>query len=390
MLRFIAGRLVGTLVVLWVIVTLSFFLMRFAPGGPFDTDRKLSPNIEANKWLIFGMGTEVTAPVDGVLTRFDPLAVQSTEYASGTLVATLKPTDGSAPRDIVLPHGGPLVSLAFDPATAVGTTVTAGSRIAVVPKPLYQQYFDSIGNYVRLDFGKTFASEGTRDVSEVLLTALPISFSLGAMALVFAVFFGTFAGLLAGLRHNSWVDYSVMSGAMLGASVPTMVSGPLLMAIFALGLGMFPVSGWEATQAEWSTWQHRVLPVITLGLAYVPTIARLTRGGMLEVIKSDWIRTARAKGVPDRRIVTHHALKGALLPTVSWLGPGVASIVTGSIVVERIFGIPGLSEHFVTPAINRDYPMVIGVIVVYSALLVILNLLVDIAYTFLDPRVKVG
>lgn len=390
MLRFLAGRLVGTLVVLWVIVTLSFFLMRFAPGGPFDADRKLRPNIEANKWLIFGMGVELTAPVDGIVTRFEPLAVQSTEHASGTLLATIAPTAGGAPVNIILPYDGPLVSLALDPETAIGATVAAGSRLAVVPKPLYQQYFDSIGSYVQLDFGKTFASEGTRDVSEVLLTALPISFTLGAMALGFALFFGTLAGLLAGLRHNSWVDYTVMSGAMFGASVPTMVSGPLFLAIFALGLQIFPVSGWEATQGDWSTWQHRVLPVVTLGLAYVPTIARLTRGGMLEVIKSDWIRTARAKGVPDHRIVTRHALKGALLPTVSWLGPGVASIVTGSIVVERIFGIPGLSEHFVTPAINRDYPMVIGVIVVYSAILVILNLFVDIAYTFLDPRVKVS
>lgn len=390
MTRFVLKRLFGAVIVLWVIVTLSFFLMRFAPGGPFDADRKLPPNVEANKWLIFGMGVEVAAPIGGTLTHLAPLEIQRGEYPAGTRLATIAPDGGGPPVEVALPHDGPLVSLALNPATAVGTPIEAGARLAVMPKPILSQYVDAIGNYVRLDFGKTFSSEGTRDVSEELLRALPISFQLGVMAMIFALVFGSIAGLLAGLRHNTWVDYTVMSASMFGVSVPTMVSGPLFIAVFALGLGIFPASGWEASQGEWSTWQHRVLPVLTLGLAYTPTIARLTRGGMLEVIRSDWIRTARAKGVPERQIVTRHALKGALLPTVSWLGPGIASIVTGSIVVERIFGIPGLSEHFVTPAINRDYPMVIGVIVVYSAILVILNMLVDIAYTLLDPRVKVS
>jgi oligopeptide transport system permease protein len=389
MMRFIAGRLVGALVVLWIIVTLSFFLMRFAPGGPFDADRKLPPNVEANKWLLFGMGVEVVAPVSGTIQALTPLVLQRETYAAGTALATIAPADGSAPVVVALPHEGIVVSLGLDPATAVGTAIEKGARLAVVPKPLHLQYVDAIANYVRLDFGVTFMSDGTRAVTDELARALPVSFQLGAMAMIVALLLGIPAGLLAGLRQNTWVDWTVMSSAMVGVSVPTMVSGPLLIGLLALGAGLFPVGGWEASDDTWSTWQYRVLPVFTLALAYVPTIARLTRGGMLEVIRSDWIRTARAKGVSEFRIVTRHALKGALLPTVSWLGPGVASIVTGSIVVERIYGIPGLSEYFVTPAINRDYPMVIGVIVVYSAILVLLNLIVDIAYTALDPRVRV-
>jgi oligopeptide transport system permease protein len=166
-----------------------------------------------------------------------------------------------------------------------------------------------------------------------------------------------------------------------------MVSGPIMIAIFSLGLGLFPPGGWESSSPEWSTWQHRILPVITLGLAYVPTIARLTRGGMLEVSRSDWIRTARAKGLSESLVIRRHAFRGAILPTVSWLGPGLASIVTGSVIVETVYRIPGLAENFVKPALNRDYPMVIGVVVVYAAILILMNLIVDIAYTFLDPRV---
>lgn len=382
--RYVLRRLLGTLIVLWVIVTGSFFLMRFAPGGPFDRDRRLPPNVEANKWLIFGMGEEVTAPVAGTITSVGTFVTKHTEYAAGTVLATIQPTAGGAPVEVRLEDDSPIVAVGVEP----GVTVAAGARIVVVPKPLLAQYWDSIGHYLTLDFGKTITSEGTRDVSEELLRALPISFQLGVMALFFALAIGITLGLVAGLKQNTWVDYSVMTGAMIGASIPTMVSGPLIVAVFALGLGWFPVAGWESSQAEWSTWQYRVLPVITLGLAYVPVIARLTRGGMLEVVRSDWVRAARAKGLSERTIVLRHALRPALLPTISWLGPGTAGIVTGSIVIERVFGIPGLSEHFVTPALNRDYPMVIGVVVVYSVILVVLNLLVDLAYTFLDPRVS--
>lgn len=387
MLRFIVGRLFGSVVVLWIIVTLSFFLMRFAPGSPFDKDRKLPANIEANKWLIYGMGVELTAPVSGVVQAVPELQLGVTTYPEGTLLAAIAPTGGGPLQEVRLPSASIVVAL----AATKDEPIEAGTRVAVVPKPMFEQYTDAIGNYLRLDFGKTFDSEGVTAVSERLMKALPISLQLGGLAMLFALVVGVTAGLLAGLRQNKLTDYAVMSASMVGVSIPTMVSGPLLIAVFVLGLGWFPARGWEAELGgEFSTLQHRVLPVICLGLAYVPTVARLTRGGMLEVIRSDWIRTARAKGLSDAAIVRRHALKPALLPVVSWLGPGMAGIVTGSVVVEKVFAIPGLADHFVTPALNRDYPMVIGTIVVYSSILVVLNLLVDIAYTFLDPRVRVS
>ncbi len=383
MLRFILGRLFSSLIVLWVLVTLSFFLMRFAPGGPFDADKKLPAAVEANKWMRFSMGVELTAPVAGTISGRATVIEKVTELASGTTLAVITP-EGGPPQNIVMPFDGQVVALKVND----GDKVEAGASIAVIPKPVFRQYLDSIGAYLTLDFGVTITSDGQRTVNEELMRALPISLTLGGFAMFFALLLGVPAGLIAGLRHNSWLDHSVMSASMVGISIPTMVSGPILISLFALGLGWFPAQKWEAATADWSTWQHRVLPVITLGLAYVPTIARLTRGGMLEVIRSDWIRTARAKGLTDGTIVRRHALKGAILPLVSWLGPGMASIITGSVVVESLFGIPGLAENFVKPALNRDYPMVIGVVVVYAAILVLLNLVVDIVYTFLDPRVS--
>lgn len=388
MLRFIVGRLVGSVIVLWVIVTLSFFMMRFAPGGPFDSDRRLPANVEANKWLLYRMGEELTAPVSGTVEAVSEVQLKTKTYPEGTLLAAIQPTPGGQGHPLVevrLPSDSAVVSM----AVTKGQKIEKGARIAVVPKSLWDQYTDSIGHYLVLDFGNTFESEGRTPVSEKLMAALPVSLSLGGMALLFALIFGISFGLIAAMRQNTWVDYTVMSGSMLGVSIPTMVSGPLLMAIFVSWLGWFPPRGWEAELgSQFSSFHHRVLPVLCLGLAYVPTIARLTRGGMLEVVRSDWIRTARAKGLSDATIVRRHALRAALLPVVSWLGPGMASIVVGSVVVERVFTIPGLADHFVTPALARDYPMVIGTVVLYASVLVILNLLVDIAYTFLDPRVR--
>jgi oligopeptide transport system permease protein len=384
-IRFILGRLVSSLVVLWVLVTLSFFLMRFAPGGPFDADRKLPPAVEANKWMRFNMGVELTSPVSGTVTERATLIEKVTELTEGTTLLVIEPDGGGAPQTVAMPFDGQVVALKAE----VGERVEKDSSLVVIPKPVFRQYLDAISSYLVLDFGVTITSDGQRSVNEELMRALPISLTLGGFAMLFALLLGVPAGLIAGLRHNSWLDHTVMSASMVGISVPTMVSGPILITLFALGLGWFPAQKWEAATTDWSTWQHRVLPVITLGLAYVPTIARLTRGGMLEVIRSDWIRTARAKGLSDGVIVRRHALKGAILPLVSWLGPGMASIITGSVVVESLYGIPGLAENFVKPALNRDYPMVIGVVVVYAAILVLLNLVVDIVYTFLDPRVSV-
>ena len=386
MFRFVLGRLFSSVLVMWVLVTLSFFLMRFAPGSPFDQDRKLPPAVEANKWLRFNMGTAVTAPFAGTISEVATVVPKVTELSEGAKLATLTPTDpGQSPIQLVMPNDGQVVSL----NVLAGETVEAGAVIAVVPKTTFAQYLDSIGSYMTLDFGVTITSDGQRSVNEELMRALPISLQLGGMALIFALLLGVPAGLLAGWKQNSGVDHAVMSASMLGVSIPTMVSGPVLVSIFAIGLGWLPPGGWEQVTPEWSTFEHRILPVITLGLAYVPTVARLTRGGMLEVVRSDWIRTARAKGLSEGTIVRRHALKGALLPTVSWLGPGMAGIVTGSVVVESVYRIPGLAENFVKPALNRDYPMVIGVVVVYAAILVLLNLVVDIVYTLLDPRVSI-
>lgn len=388
--RFIIGRLFGTIVVLWAIVTLSFFLMRFAPGGPFDEDRKLPANVEANKWIIYGMGVELTSPVAGTIEVVAEVDLKKTVYDEGTLIAVIQPETpepGAALVEIRLPSDAMIVAVAAEK----GNKVVPGSRIAVVPKSLWAQYTDAIGHYAVLDFGKTFESEGRSDVSEKLLKALPISLELGLLAMLFALSFGITAGLFAALRQNTFIDYTVMSGSMLGISIPTMVSGPLFIAIFVIGLEWLPPRGWEAEMgSEFSSLQHRILPVLTLGLAYVPTVARLTRGGMLEVVRSDWFRTARAKGLRDSTIVRRHALKAALLPVVSWLGPGMAGIVSGSVVVERVFSVPGLADHFILPALARDYPMVIGAVVLYSMILVAMNLVVDIAYAFLDPRVRLA
>lgn len=384
MLRFILSRLLSSLGVLWILVTLSFFLMRFAPGGPFDADKKLPPAVEANKWMRFNMGVELTSPVAGEVIERADLVEKVTELSKGTTLLSIKDEAGSIHK-LEMPFDGQVVALKAYP----GETVAKDASLAVVPKPLFNQYLDSIGSYMKLDFGVTISSDGLRTVNEELMRALPISLTLGGLAMMFALLIGVPAGLSAGFRHNSWLDHTVMSASMVGVSIPTMVSGPILIALFALGLEWLPAQKWEASTSEWSTWQHRVLPVVTLGLAYVPTIARLTRGGMLEVIRSDWIRTARAKGLSNGLIVRRHALKGAILPLVSWIGPGMASIITGSVVVESLFGIPGLAENFVKPALNRDYPMVIGVVVVYAAILVVLNLIVDIIYTFLDPRVSI-
>ena len=375
MVRFVAGRLLGAVVVLWVIITLSFFMMRFAPGSPFDEDRRLPPAVEANKWLVFDMGEIVAAPAAGIVSLEADL-VEGYEYPEGTLIGTVTTAAGEV-LPIEMATGGKLVSIDVEE----GDQVDAGARLGVIPKSLVVQYVTALGNYARLDFGKTLSSDGQRSVYENLMLGLPKSAELGLYALIFALLFGVSAGLYAGLKQNTRGDYVVMSFSMIGISVPTIVSGPILIMIFGLWLGWLPVSGWDS-------WQHKILPVLTLGLVYTASFARLTRGGMLEVVRSDYIRTARAKGLDERRVVTRHALKGAILPTVSFLGPAIARMVSGSVVVEKVFGIPGLAEYFVTPAFNRDYPMVIGVVVLYSLLLIVMNLVVDIAYTFLDPRVS--
>ncbi len=218
-------------------------------------------------------------------------------------------------------------------------------------------------------------------VGELIAESFPVSLVLGSLSLMFAVVLGIGAGIIGALRQNTFWDWSTMSVALVGISVPNFVLGPLLVLVFALGLGWLPPARWEGLSTM-------ILPSITLGAAYAAYIARLTRAGMLEVIRSDFVRTAHAKGLSEGQVVRRHALKGSLLPVVTFLGPATASILTGTVVIEKIFQIPGLGYYFVQSALDRDYSMVLGVVVFYAILLMLLNLLVDIAYTYLDPRVK--
>ena len=238
-----------------------------------------------------------------------------------------------------------------------------------------------MGDVLRGDLGPSFRYPD-RTVNELLTLGFPVSLTLGLCALGVALTIGVTSGVLAGLRRNSVVDYLTMSVALFGVSVPNFVLGPILMLIFALGLGWLPVAGW-------GTWRHLVLPSVTLGAFYAAYIARLTRAGLLEVIGQDFIRTARAKGLRESVVVLRHALPGAILPVVTYLGPASAAVLTGSVVVETIFSIPGIGRYFVGSALNRDYTMVLGTVVFYSVLLVALNLIVDVLYAYLDPRVQV-
>ncbi|TVR02079.1 MAG: ABC transporter permease [Deltaproteobacteria bacterium] len=302
MIQYIALRLGQSIAVLFIIISLSFFVMKAAPGSPLSQDRQLDPDIEQM-----------------LMERYR------------------------------------------------------------LDQPVIVQYGWYLRGLVRGDLGQSIRQHAP--VSEMVAEAIPYSLLIGGQALLFAVLLGTLLGLLAGLKQNTGWDYGAMTFAMIGVSIPNFVLGPILILLFAAGLGWFNSGGYEA-------WPDSILPSVSLGLFYTAYIARLTRGGMLEVIRQDFIRTARAKGVVERLVVFRHALRGALLPVVSYLGPASASVLTGSVVIEKVFNVPGLGTFFVDAAFNRDYFLVLGVIIVYSALLVVLNLIVDLLYTVLDPRVS--
>ena len=234
---------------------------------------------------------------------------------------------------------------------------------------------------VQGDFGPSFR-HSNRTVTEMILTGLPVTFELGVYSLLIAVFIGILAGLSAALRPNSLQDYIPMSLAMTGICMPTFLLGPLLVLVFGIWLEWLPVSGWGALPGD------KILPSITMGTVYAAYIARLTRGGMLEVMYQDFIRTARAKGLSELMVVTRHALKGGLLPVVSFLGPAIAGLLAGSFVVETIFQIPGLGRFYVQAAFNRDYTMILGTTIFYSALIIYFNLFSDILTRWLDPRLR--
>jgi oligopeptide transport system permease protein len=247
-------------------------------------------------------------------------------------------------------------------------------------KPLWRQYLDYLGNLLHGDLGPSF-KYSNRSVNELIAAAFPVSLELGCYSLAVALFLGLTAGIFASLRPNSFTDYAPMSLAMMGICVPTFVMGPLLILAFGLGLGWFNATGWDFPG-------DRVLPSLTLGGYYAAYVARLSRGGMLEIMHQDFIRTARAKGARGGRILLKHALKGGLLPVVSFLGPAVAGLITGSFVVETIFQIPGLGRYFVQSAFNRDYTMVMGTVLFYATLIIGLNLVVDIIQIWLNPRLR--
>jgi oligopeptide transport system permease protein len=247
-------------------------------------------------------------------------------------------------------------------------------------QPLPRQYLNYLGSLLHGDFGPSF-KYSNRTVNEILADKLPVSLELGLWSLGVALLLGLSLGIIAALRRNTWADYLATAVGTIGLSVPTFVIGPLCVLAFAIHLGWFSASGWDFPS-------DRVLPSLVLGLAYAAPISRLTRGGLLEVLHQDYIRTARAKGASEFRVVWKHALRGGLLPVVAYLGPATAGILTGSFVIETIFQIPGLGREFVTSAFNRDYTLVLGTVILYAALIMALNLLADIVQAWMNPKVR--
>ena len=330
MLRFIVRRLLETIPVMLIIVTAAFFMIRFVPGGPFLSEKSLPPEVQHNLEAHYGLDR--------------PLGRQYLDYLGGLCPKRLLPhrlfadADGDGHFD-------------FDLKAAFG-----------------------------IDFGPSL-KYANRSVNEVIAGALPYSLELGGWALLVALVVGVPLGVLAAVGRNTWLDYLGSSVSLLGLCVPTFVLGPLLVLGGAIYLQQFNASGWEEPR-------DRVLPALSLGLAYAAYVARLTRGGMLDMLSQDFIRTARAKGAPELRVVVRHALRGGLLPLVAFLGPAAAGILTGSFVIERIFQIPGLGREFVNSAFNRDYTMVVGTVVLYAGAIVVFNLAVDVVQVWLNPRLR--
>ncbi len=248
-------------------------------------------------------------------------------------------------------------------------------------KPWYQQYGLMMLNIVKLDFGESLRYTG-QSVNEIIYRHFPYSATIGLLAYLLALFIGLGAGLLAALRQNSPFDYSSMAFAMLGLSVPNFVLGPVLVLVFSLWLFWLPPARWGGGISS------VILPVITLAAIYMAYIARLTRAGMLEVMRSDYIRTARAKGLNERSVLLKHGLRGGIIPVVSFTGPALASLLAGTVVVEKVFAIPGLGNIFIQSVLNRDEPLILGIVAFLSILIMIFNLVVDISYGFLDPRIR--
>lgn len=276
-----------------------------------------------------------------------------------------------------LAPGGP-----FDAEKAVSEQVMKNlNEVYNLNAPLSEQYFDYMSGVLVGDFGPSFRFPG-RSVTELIMTGLPVTFELAIYSMLIALFIGILSGVTAALKRNTFLDYIPMSIAMIGICVPTFLLGPLLVLIFGINLELLPVSGWDQLPGD------KILPSLTLGFAYAAYIARLSRGGMLEILNQDFIRTARAKGLTERMVVTKHAMQGGLIPVVSFLGPAVAGLLAGSFVVETIFQIPGLGRFYVQAAFNRDYTMILGTTIFFSTLIIMFNLLSDIVSVWLDPKLR--
>jgi oligopeptide transport system permease protein len=306
MLRFIIRRLLITIPTILVVITLTWGLIRLAPGNFYTGEKRIPPAIEQNIRQKYGLD-----------------------------------------------------------------------------KPWYEQYRRTMWPILRhFDFGTSLRYEG-QSVNAIIARSLPVSAAIGLLAYLLSLIVGIVAGSIAALKQNSRWDYASMALAMLGISVPNFVLGPILVLIFSLTLYWLPPSRWGGFPSR-----NLILPVITLSAIYMAYIARLTRAGMLEVLRSDYIRTARSKGLSEKDVIIRHALRGGLMPVISYTGPALAFLLTGTVVVERIFALPGLGNYFIQASLNRDEPLIIGIVAFIAITLLLMNLLVDIAYAFLDPRVR--
>ena len=249
-------------------------------------------------------------------------------------------------------------------------------------KPLWQQYFIYVGNVAQGDLGPSFRYKDFT-VNELIESSFPRSAYIGAWSFLFVVVFGVGLGVLAALKQNRWPDYTVMTAAMTGVVFPNFVMAPLLVLLFAVTLRWLPAGGWEGGQVEFI-----VMPIIAMATSYIAQVARITRSSMIETLRSPFIRTARAKGIPRHKIVLRHALKPALIPVVSYLGPAFVGIITGSVIIDQVFSTGGIGQHFVNGAINRDYSLILGITILVGVLTILFNAVVDILYTWLDPRVR--
>jgi oligopeptide transport system permease protein len=297
-------------------------------------------------------------------------------FLARRLVASVAIVFAVATASFLLLHAAPGGPFDTDERRSVAVQRAMEERYGL-DRPLWQQYGRAMANLARGDLGVSMKRDAS--VAGLIAEHGPISALLGLLALAAALVIGVALGAVAAWRRNTWIDAVVMTGALIGISIPAFVLGPLLIAAIALDLGWLPPARIDGARSL-------ILPAITLGTIYLGAIARLTRGGMIDALGCDFIRTARAKGVPERRVVVRHALRVGITPVVTYLGPAAAAMISGSFVVEKIFQIPGLGTYFVTSVADRDYPVVTGVFVFYTALLVALNLAVDIAYGVLDPR----